>query len=219
MSDQCPRQPLSPFLCTRSQFLPFLSCSNLPEIPSADPISDYELNFPSCMCTEYNWAISFVLRMDVNRLRSAAATIAWFDWLASDNTVNTAVETAQATVSPSQLRSIRYHPVRTCETGDMAVYGIYTPTEAPLPCSLPRLNDSFFNDETYLIDQADVMPKERHYANYRKAGSNTSDNCSHHLVDENECSKLNLLIQKRKANPSEVLLIHLNINRLQNKFG
>ena len=49
LSDQCPRQPLSPFLCTRSQFLPFLSYSNLPELPSADPISDYELNFPSCM--------------------------------------------------------------------------------------------------------------------------------------------------------------------------
>ena len=66
-------------------------------------------------------------------------------------------------------------------------------------CSLPRLNDSFFNHETYLIDQADDTPKERHYANYQKAGSNTSDNCSHHLVDENECSKLNLLIQKRKV--------------------
>ena len=64
LSDQCPRQPLSPFLCTRSQFLPFLSYSNLLELPSADPISDYEMKIPSCMhwiqlsdflCPSHGW--------------------------------------------------------------------------------------------------------------------------------------------------------------------
>ena len=65
---------------------------------------------------------SFVRKPVVKNLVFGAATIAWFHWLVSDNTVNTAVETAQATVSLgcypiSQLRSIGYRPVRTCGTG------------------------------------------------------------------------------------------------------
>ena len=70
-------------------------------------------------------------------------------------------------------------------------------------CSLPRLNDSFFNDETYLIDQADDMPKERHYANYQKAG--TSDNRPFHGFRPPFCW-VGMEIKERLPSPIQILL-------------
>jgi len=78
-------------------------------------------------------------------------------------------------------------------------------------CSLPRLNDSFFSEEMDSIDRILEASKERKYANQQMADINDINN-------EDNTSEFNQFISRRKKKPSEVLLIHLNINSLQNKF-
>ena len=78
-------------------------------------------------------------------------------------------------------------------------------------CSLPRLSDSFFSEEMDSIDRILEASKERKYVNQQMADISDINN-------EDNTSEFNQFISRRKEKPSEVLLIHLNINSLQNKF-
>ena len=80
-----------------------------------------------------------------------------------------------------------------------------------LTCSLPRLSDSFFSEEMDSIDRILEASKERKYVNQQMADISDINN-------EDNTSEFNQFISRRKEKPSEVLLIHLNINSLQNKF-
>ena len=99
-------------------------------------------------------------------------------------------------------------------------------------CVLPNLSDSFFADEMDLADQTNEFWSEEDYANQSMTDTVTSNNGSSDLeetyanqstvdtsnLNHDELTELHHLIQKRKRQPNEALLIHLNINSLQNKF-
>lgn len=78
-------------------------------------------------------------------------------------------------------------------------------------CSLLRLSDSFFSEEMDSIDRIPEASNEIKYANQQMA-----DICD--INNKDDSSEFNHFIRGRKEKPSEVLLIHLNINSLQNKF-
>ena len=71
------------------------------------------------------------------------------------------------------------------------------------------------------MDSIDQMPdasNELNYANQQIADTCTSTNSPRDIDNEDDSSEFNQFIRRRKEKPSEVLLIHLNINSLQNKF-
>ena len=74
-------------------------------------------------------------------------------------------------------------------------------------CSLPRVNDSFFQDNKYDGEMSESNG-DAGYANQDPPNSQWSSN------NEPEMT----IINERKNNSSEALIMHLNINSIQNKF-
>ena len=67
-----------------------------------------------------------------------------------------------------------------------------------------------------LVDQTNQSLSEENYANQPKA--DTLNNSSSDPDNHEECTELYNIIQERKQQLNEALLIHLNINSPQNKF-
>ncbi|KAL9986964.1 hypothetical protein ACROYT_G001183 [Oculina patagonica] len=86
-------------------------------------------------------------------------------------------------------------------------------------CSLPRLGDSFF------LEDEEIITTEGNYANQLllQPDANEANNTLIHSQENvaiNNCGQqeFDLLLQEREEQSSQILMFHLNINSLQNKF-